>query len=69
MVLDHILLSIQPQSFLKWTHTSSEQSLTDFDTILHEEYIQVALEIFEVEICSSISSPKLTRVLRDVQIW
>jgi hypothetical protein len=30
MVLDQILPSIEPQSFLEWTHESSEQSLAEF---------------------------------------
>jgi hypothetical protein len=51
MVLDHLLPSAKPQFFLEWTSTSLEQSLTEFYTILHEEYFQVALEMLEVEIC------------------
>jgi hypothetical protein len=34
MVLDHLLPSVQPQSFLEWTRTSFEQSLAEFYTIL-----------------------------------
>jgi hypothetical protein len=52
MVLDHVLSSIQPQSFLEWTRTSSEQSMAEFFTIL-EEHLQVVLEMFEVGISSS----------------
>jgi hypothetical protein len=46
MVLDHLLLPIQPQSFLECTRTSFEQSLAKFFTILLTEYLQVALEIY-----------------------
>jgi hypothetical protein len=52
MVLDNLLPSVQPQSFLEWTHTSSEQSLVEFYTILLEEHLKVALVMLEVEICS-----------------
>jgi hypothetical protein len=45
MVLVHLL----PQPFLEWTHTSFEQSLMKFYTILLEEHLQVALEMLEVE--------------------
>jgi hypothetical protein len=51
MVLDHLLPSIQPQSFLEWIHTSFEQSLAEIYTILLEEHVQVALEMLEVGIC------------------
>jgi hypothetical protein len=54
MVLGHLLPSVQPQSFLKWTRTSYEQSLVEFYTNLLEEHLQVALEMLEVEICSSL---------------
>jgi hypothetical protein len=54
MVLDRLLLSIQPKSLLEWTRTSFEQSLAGFYTILLEEHLQVALEMFEVGICSSL---------------
>jgi hypothetical protein len=60
MVLDHLLPSIQQQSFLEWTRTSLEQSLAKFYTILLEEHLQVALEMLEVGICSSLKSLKLT---------
>jgi hypothetical protein len=63
MVLDYLLPSVQPQSFLDWTHTSFEQSLAEFYTILFEEHFQVAVEM-EVVICSSLCSPKLTRVVQ-----
>jgi hypothetical protein len=53
MVLDHLLLSIQPQSILEWTCTSFEQFLSEFYTILLEEHLQVALVISEVVICSN----------------
>jgi hypothetical protein len=63
MVLDHLLLSVQPQSFLEWTRTSFEQSVAEFYTILLEEHFKVALELLEVGICVSLYSPKLTRVV------
>jgi hypothetical protein len=53
MVLNHLLLSIQLQSFLEWIRTSFEQSLVEFYTILLEEHLQVALEMVEVGISSS----------------
>jgi hypothetical protein len=46
--------SIEPQSFLEWTRTSSEQSLAEFYTILLEEHLQVVSEMLEVGICSSL---------------
>jgi hypothetical protein len=49
MVLDQLLPSIQPQSFLEWTHASFEQSLAEFYTILLAEHLQVALGMLEVE--------------------
>jgi hypothetical protein len=63
MVLDHLLPSTKPPSFLEWTRTSFEQSLAEFDSILLEEHPQVALEILDVGICSSLQSPKLTSVV------
>jgi hypothetical protein len=54
MVLDHLLASVQPQSFSEWTCTSLEQSLEEFYTILLEEHLQVALEMLEVGICFSL---------------
>jgi hypothetical protein len=63
MVLDHLLPSIQPQFFLEWTRTSFEQSLAEFYTILLEEH-PVALEMLAVRICSSLWSPKLTRMVQ-----
>jgi hypothetical protein len=42
MMLDHILPSMQPQSFLEWAHTSFEQSPAELFAIPHEEHIQVA---------------------------
>jgi hypothetical protein len=44
MALDHLLPSIQPRSFLEWTHANFEQSLAEFYTIPHEEHLQVALD-------------------------
>jgi hypothetical protein len=64
MVLDHLWLSIQLQSFLEWTHTSIKQSLAEFDTVLLEEHIQITSEMLEVVICSALQSPKLTRVVQ-----
>jgi hypothetical protein len=43
IALDHLLLSLQPQSFLELPLTSSEQSLAEIYTILLEEYLQVFL--------------------------
>jgi hypothetical protein len=54
MVLDHLSLSIQPQSFLEWTRKSFEQSLEEFHFIYFEEHLQVALEMLEVRNCSSL---------------
>jgi hypothetical protein len=54
VVLDQLLLPIISQSFLEWTLTSFEQSLAEFYTMLLEEHHQVALEMLEVEICSSL---------------
>jgi hypothetical protein len=54
MVLDHPWLLIRPQSFLEWTRRNFEFSLVEFNTALHEEHLQVALEAFEVGICSSL---------------
>jgi hypothetical protein len=34
MVLENILPSVQPQSFLEWTRTSFEESAAEFYTIL-----------------------------------
>jgi hypothetical protein len=54
VVLDHLLPSTQPQSFFEWTRTSFGQSLAEIYTILLEEQLQVALEILELGICSSL---------------
>jgi hypothetical protein len=54
MVLDHLLPSVQQQSFLEWTCASCEQSLAEFYTILFEKHLQIALEMLEVGICSSL---------------
>jgi hypothetical protein len=53
MVLDFLLPSVQLQSFLEWTLTSFEQSVAEFYTILLE-HLQVALEMLEMGICSSL---------------
>jgi hypothetical protein len=63
MVLDHLLPSIQPQSFLEWIRTSFEQSLAEFYIILLEER-QAALEMLEVGFCSSVKSGKLIRAIQ-----
>jgi hypothetical protein len=47
------LPSTQPQFFLEWTHT-----------IPLEEDLRVASEMLEVGTCSSLQSPKLTRVVQ-----
>jgi hypothetical protein len=57
MVLDHPLPTVQQQS-LEWTHTSFEQSVAEFYTILLEEHLQVAFEMLEVGICSSLLASK-----------
>jgi hypothetical protein len=54
MMLDHRLLSVQPQSFLEWTRTSFEQSVAEFHAILLEEHLQVALEMLGMAIWFSI---------------
>jgi hypothetical protein len=56
MVLDQLLPSILLHSFLEWTHTSFEQCVAEFYTVLLEEHLQVALEMSEVGICSSLVS-------------
>jgi hypothetical protein len=53
MVLNHLLPSIQLQSFLEWTRTSFEQSLEECYTTLLEEHVQVALDMLEEGIFSS----------------
>jgi hypothetical protein len=63
-VFDKLLPSAQPESFMEWTHTSTEQSLAEFYTILFEKRIQVVLEILEMAICSPLYSSKLTRVVQ-----
>jgi hypothetical protein len=63
-MLDKLLPSVQQQSFLEWTPASFEQSLAEFYTTLLEEHLQVALEMLEVGICSSLQSPKLTTVVQ-----
>jgi hypothetical protein len=54
MLLDYLLLSIEPKSLLEWTRASFEQSLAEFYTILLEEHLHVALEMLEMGICSSL---------------
>jgi hypothetical protein len=53
MMLDHLLPSIQLQSS-ECIHTSCEQCLAEFYTILREEHFQVALEMLEMGIHSSL---------------
>jgi hypothetical protein len=50
--------------FMVWTRTSFEYRLAEFYTILLEEYLEIALVILEVGICSPLESPKLTRVVQ-----
>jgi hypothetical protein len=38
---------IQPHSFLEYSHTSFEQCVAEFYTILFEEQVHVALEMLE----------------------
>jgi hypothetical protein len=45
MVLDHLLPSVQPQSFLERALSNFEQSEAEFNTILLEEHLQVALDM------------------------
>jgi hypothetical protein len=52
MVLDHLLSSVQPQSFLEWSRTSFEQSIAEFYTVVLEAHLQGALQMLEVGICS-----------------
>jgi hypothetical protein len=54
MVLNQLLLSIKPRSFLQWIRTSFEQCLAEFYTILLDENLQVASDMLEVEIRSSL---------------
>jgi hypothetical protein len=54
MVMDNLLPSIQPQFFMEWARTNFEQSVEEFYTILLEEHLQVALEMLELGICSSL---------------
>jgi hypothetical protein len=63
MMLGHLLPSVRTQSFLEWT-PSFERSVAEFYTILLEGRVQVAVEMLEVVICSSLQSPKLTRVVQ-----
>jgi hypothetical protein len=52
MVLEHLLPSVRPQSFLEWTHARVEPSLEDFAfSILLEERVEVGLEMLEVGNC------------------
>jgi hypothetical protein len=50
MVLDHLLASIQLQSFFEWTRTSFELSLAELHNVFLEEHLQVALEMLEVDL-------------------
>lgn len=53
MVVDHLLLIIEPKSALEWTCTSFQQYLAVFYAILLEE-LQVALLMLELGMCSSL---------------
>jgi hypothetical protein len=53
MAVDHLLPLVQP-SFVEWTHTSFEQSLVEFYSILLEEHLQGAFEMLDVGIFSSM---------------
>jgi hypothetical protein len=54
MVLEHILPSKQTHSFLEWTPTSFEQSVAESYTTLLENPLQIALEMLEAGIYSSL---------------
>jgi hypothetical protein len=60
MVLDHLLPSVELNSFFEWT-VQVLSSLVAFYNILLEEH-QVAFEMLEVGICSLVS--KLTTVIQ-----
>ena len=62
--LSHYLPVIQIVSYLELTHISSEESLVEYCTTLHEEYLLVALEMMEQEICFLPYSLNLTVVVR-----
>ena len=49
----HFLHVIQLISSLKQTHISSEQSLVEYYTTLHEEHLPVDSEVMEEGICFS----------------
>jgi hypothetical protein len=51
-VVDHLLPSLEPQAFLELTRTNFEEVIAEFYTILHDEHLQIALEMLEMEICS-----------------
>jgi hypothetical protein len=61
--MDHLLPPVQQQSLEK-IHTSFEEPLAEFYTILFEEHLQAALEMLEMGLHSSLSSPKLTRMVQ-----
>jgi hypothetical protein len=64
MLLDRILPSVQPQSFLERTRTSFEQSLAKYYAIIVEGNLEAALLALEVGIFSNVQSPKLTRMIQ-----
>jgi hypothetical protein len=68
MVLSHLLLSTQ-QQFFQWDLTSLEYSVSEFRTILLEEYLQIALRMSEVRHVAHFSLQKLQDWFNDVQIW
>lgn len=49
-MLERLLPSVEPQYFLEWTRTSFKLSVVEFYTIP----LQVALEMLELGICSSV---------------
>jgi hypothetical protein len=64
MAVGYLLLSVQLHSLLEWTRTSFEHSLPEFYIIILEDYLQVALQMLEVGMSSSLYSPKLTTVVQ-----
>jgi hypothetical protein len=54
MVVEHLFPSVWLQAFLKLACASFEQPLAEFCIILLEEHLQVALEMSEVGLYSSL---------------
>jgi hypothetical protein len=69
LTLDHFLPSVQQQFFLVRTDTSFEESLPELYVILLEEHVQIALEMLEMLICSSLSLKNRPQWFNDDQIW